>query len=128
MGVEITIADRSQIRFVLDNLREADQLELEAADVDFARLPDLLMRRKVFAFAACDYPHGPVAVWGMTKQRHGVGAGFAFGTERWGCALCAMIHQIREFVLPFLTWNGYHRVEAAALAHRRDVSRFMSII
>jgi hypothetical protein len=39
-----------------------------------------------------------------------------------------MLRQIRGFVLPFLAENGYHRVEAAALARRNDVRRFMELI
>jgi len=39
-----------------------------------------------------------------------------------------MLRQIREFVLPMLYDQNYHRVEAAALARRDDVARFMRLI
>jgi hypothetical protein len=82
----------------------------------------------VFAFCAVDYELGPIAIWGMTSRRSGVGAGFAFGTDNWGKALRPMTRNIRDFVLPFLLDNSFHRVEAAALAWREDVARFMTMI
>jgi hypothetical protein len=127
-AVEIVPADRGMIRAVLENLREDDRLELAACEIDLDRLPDVIMRHKVFAFCAYSYETGPIAVWGMLSRRSGVGAGFAFGTEHWGMVLLPMLRQIRQFVLPFLESSGYHRVEAAALARRRDVARFMSLI
>jgi hypothetical protein len=126
--IEIINADRGMISYVLDNLRQADREEMEACETDLAMLPRAIMHRRTFAYAACDIQYGPVAVWGMVHRRHGVGAGFAFGTEDWGLALLPMLRQIRHFVLPFLIDNGFHRVEAVAMAHRRDVARFMSII
>jgi hypothetical protein len=126
--VEIVPADRGHIRAILENLREDDMLEMAAVDIDFDKLPDIIMRHKVFAFCAYTMEHGPVAVWGMVQRRRGVGAGFAFGTERWGVVLLPMLRQIRHFVLPFLANSGFHRVEAAALARRQDVARFMSLI
>jgi hypothetical protein len=128
MPIEITSADRGMIRYVLDHLREADARELAAVDSNLFRLPDVLMRHKVFAFCAYDYGLGPVAIWCMVQSRPGVGTGFAFGTEHWGRALLPMLHQIRHFVLPFLLQAGFHRVEAAAMAHRDDVGRFMELI
>ena len=126
--IEIVQADKGHIRAVLENLREDDMLELAACESDFGRLPEIIMRHRVFAFCAFDYVHGPIAVWGMTTRRRGVGAGFAFGTERWNMAVLPMLRQIRRFVLPFLFDNDYHRVEAVALARRRDVARFMTLI
>ena len=128
MAIEIVPADRGMIRYVLDNMRDADREEMEACETDLKRLPDAIMFRRRFAFAACDYEFGPVAVWGMVHRRHGVGGGFAFGTEQWSAALLPMLRQIRGFVLPYLRDHGFHRVEAVAMAHRRDVARFMSII
>ena len=64
------------------------------------------MRHKVFAFAACDWDYGPISIWGMAERRAGVGAGFAFGTDRWGMVLFPMLRQIRRFVLPFLRHQG----------------------
>lgn len=128
MAIEITTADRGMIRGVLQNLRSDDALELAACEVDLDRLPDTIMRHKIFAFCAFDYEIGPIAVWGMLQRRQGVGAGFAFGTDQWGQALLPMLRQIRGFVLPFLDYNGFHRVEAAALARREDVARFMALI
>lgn len=128
MAIEITSADRGMIRAVLASLREADALEMAACNTDLNRLPDVLMRHKAFAFCAYDDQLGPVAIWGMVQSRPGVGAGFAFGTEHWGLALRPMLRQIRGFVLPFLCQAGIHRVEAAALADRTDVARFMALI
>jgi hypothetical protein len=128
MTIDITSADRGMIRSVLDNLREADMIELMACHSDIERLPDLIMRRKAFAFCAYDLVEGPVAIWGLLQTRPGVGAGFAFGTDRWGSALIPMVRQIRRFVVPFLVSTGYHRVEAAAMANRDDVARFMGLI
>lgn len=126
--IEITHADSGHIRAVLNDLRDEDYCEMAACDINFEVLPEIIMRLKVFAFCAFDYDNGPIAVWGMLPRRPGVGAGFAFGTERWGHALRPMLRQIRGFVLPFLIDAGYHRVEAAALARRQDVARFMALI
>jgi RimJ/RimL family protein N-acetyltransferase len=128
MVVEITSADRGMIRSVLNNLREDDLLEMQACDTDLVRLPDIIMKHKLFAFCAYSFDQGPIAIWGMTQRRPGVGAGFAFGTDHWGEALLAMLRHIRGFVLPFLEQTGFHRVEAAALADRDDVARFMALI
>lgn len=128
MAIEITNADRGMIRFILDNLRSDDLVEMLASEIDLVRLPDIIMRYRTFAYCAFDYEAGPVAAWGMVKRRSGVGAGFAFGTDRWGHALLPMLHQIRGFVLPWLRDNGFHRVEAAAMAQRDDVARFMELI
>ena len=125
--IDIVLADRGHIRAVLESLREDDLLEMTACDIDLDRLPDLIMRHKVFAFCAFD-DDGPIAIWGMTKRRHGVGAGFAFGTERWSQAVIPMLRQIRRFVFPFLIYSDFHRVEAVALAHRLDVAKFMLLI
>lgn len=126
--IDIVLADRGHIRAVLDDLRMDDMLEMSACEINFDKLPDTIMRHKVFAFAACEYPDGPAAVWGMLKRRNGVGAGFAFGTDRWSMAVMPMLRHIRRFVLPYLVQTGYHRVEAAALARRLDVARFMALI
>jgi hypothetical protein len=126
--VEIVSADRGMIRAVLANLRQDDMLEMTACEVDFDKMPDIIMRHKVFVFGAFTYDLGPIAIWGLAHRRSGVGAGFAFGTDNWGVALRPMLHQIRRFVLPFLVQAGYHRVEAAALSRRHDVARFMSLI
>jgi RimJ/RimL family protein N-acetyltransferase len=128
MSIEITMADRGMIRAVLNNLRSEDAQEMAACDTDLARLPDVLMRHKVFAFCAYNFELGPVAIWGTILRRPGVGAGFAFGTEHWGKALLPMLHQIHQFVLPFLVQAGIHRVEAIAMARREDVGRFMELI
>lgn len=127
-AVEIVPADRGMIRAVLGSLREDDRLEMAACEVNFDTLPDVIMRHKVFAFCAFTYEDGPIAIWGLANRRSGVGAGFAFGTEQWGVVLLPMLRQIRHFVLPFLTQSGFHRVEAASLARRQDVARFMSLI
>ena len=126
--IQIVPADRSQVRHVLQNLRHMDALEISAGGVDIVRLPDILIRHKVFCFAACDDVEGPVAIWGMIERRRGVGAGFAFGTDLWYRAVIAMLRQIRGFVIPFLHSAGYHRVEAAALAGRADVASLMHLI
>jgi len=128
MSIEIAYADRGMIQAVLERLRVDDYQEMLASGVDFATLPAVIMRHKVFAFCACEWDAGPIAVWGMVQRRQGVGAGFAFGTDEWHSAVIPMVRQIRGFVLPFLAENGYHRVEAAALARRGDVRRFMGLI
>ena len=126
--IHIVNADRSQIRYVLQTMREIDAVEIEAAGVDVKSMPDTIMRLKVFCFAACDEVDGPIAIWGMIERRAGVGAGFAFGTRNWGKVVIPMIRQIRGFVIPFLRTEGYHRVEAAALADRADVASLMHLI
>jgi hypothetical protein len=126
--IDIVNADRSQIRFVLDNVRMVDALEIAAAGIDVLHMPDVLMRHKVFCYAACHEECGPVAIWGMINRRQGVGAGFAFGTDEWPRAVIPMVRQIRHFVIPFLIDTGYHRVEAAALAGRDDVASLMHLI
>jgi len=126
--IGITYADRGMIQAVLENLRVDDYREMRAAGTDLVSLPNVIMRHSVFVFCAFNYDTGPIAVWGLVQRRQGVGAGFAFGTEQWGTALLPMLRQIRGFVLPFLVENGYHRVEAAALAGRSDVARLMDLI
>jgi len=126
--IDIVAADAGHIRAVLERLREMDAREMAACAIDLDKLPGIIMRHKVFAFCACHMQEGPVAVWGMVQRRPGVGAGFAFGTDRWGTALIPMLRQIRGFVLPFLVASDYHRVEAAALAYRSDVANFMELI
>ena len=54
-AVEIVPADRGMIRAVLEALREDDMLEMAACEVDLDKLPDAIMRHKVFAF--CAYTH-----------------------------------------------------------------------
>ena len=126
--IQIVNADRTQVRYVLHSLRHMDALEMRAAGVDPVGLADVLMRHKVFCFVACDEVEGPIAVWGMIERRAGVGAGFAFGTSLWYKAVIPMLRQIRGFVIPFLRFEGYHRVEAAALAGRDDVASLMHLI
>jgi hypothetical protein len=128
MAIEITNADRGMIAAVLRNLRADDQLEMLACETDLEHLPNILMRHKVFCYCAFDYELGPIAIWGMVQRRQGVGAGFAFGTDNWSRALLPILRQIRGFVIPWLDYNGFHRVEAAALAEREDVARFMALI
>jgi hypothetical protein len=126
--IEIKCANHFLLSRVLANLREADREELEACGADLKRMPDAILQRRVFAFCALDSHYGPVAAWGMLHTRANVGAGFAFGTDQWGRALMPVVRQIRTFVLPFLRENGFHRVEALAMAHRHDVARFMALI
>ncbi|WLB24961.1 hypothetical protein QIH85_24070 [Bradyrhizobium japonicum] len=126
--IDVTRADRGQIRFVIDHLRDLDAAEMVACEMDFARLPDQIMRARVFAFCACDFNDGPVAIWGMLQRRTGVGAGFAFGSSGWDKAATTIVRNIRRFVVPFLLANNYHRVEALGLAHRTDIARFMTLI
>lgn len=126
--IEVAIADRSMIRHVLANLRADDRDEMRASNVDLATLPEIIVRKSVFELCAIDFDDGPVAVWGMLQRRPGVGAGFAFGTDGWGQALLPMLRNIRDFVIPLLHEFNYHRVEAAALARRDDVARFMRLI
>ena len=128
MSIEIVYADRGMIQAVLEQLRVDDYHEMTAAGVDFTTLPSVIMRHKVFAFCACEWDLGPIAVWGLVNRRRGVGAGFAFGTEHWPKAVIPMLRQIRGYVLPFLEETGYHRVEAAALARRDDIRRFMGLV
>jgi hypothetical protein len=128
MAIDITTADRSMMRYVLLNLRGADLIELMACGTDLGRLPDLIMRNKVFAFCAYDTELGPISIWGLVTRRPGVGGGFAFGTDHWSKVVRPMVRQIRGFVLPFLVNAGYHRVDAVAMAGREDVARFMALI
>jgi hypothetical protein len=126
--ITIEGADIFKIDYVARHLRDLDRAELEAAGSEINRLKYTIMRNRVFAFCAKDLS-GPIAVWGMLRWRPGVGAGFAFGTDRWGRALLPMVNHIRKFVLPFLRKSrDFHRVEALALAHRQDVARFMELI
>ena len=116
------------IRFVLQHLRELDRRELLATGCVLEELPARILHGSVFAFCAVDDGMMPQAVWGLMAQRQGVGTGFAFGTKHWGKALPAILKNIRRFVLPFLVQQGFHRVECLALAHRKDVERFLELI
>ena len=126
--IEIANADRGMIQDVVSRLRADDAAEMAAAGTDLDMLPGQIMRHRVFAYCAWDYDCGPISVWGLVQKRHGVGAGFAFGTNDWGRAVLPMVRQIRGFVLPLLVDLGLHRVEAVALRRRDDVRRFMSLI
>jgi hypothetical protein len=128
MTVEILTADRGMIGYILEDLRDLDRAELEACDSNLDRLPEEIMRHRVFAFCAFDHDYGPISIWGMVQRRKNVGGGFAFGTDLWPHAVLPMVRHIRRFVLPFLKAGNYHRVEALALSHRQDVARFMSLI
>lgn len=117
-----------QLRFVVQNMRELDRRELTATGADLDAMPGRILQSAAFVFTAVDDVGMPHAVWGLIRQRQGVGVGFAFGTKQWGRALPAVMRNIRHFVLPYLLTNNYHRVECAALAHRADVARFLSLI
>ena len=116
------------LRFVLENLRELDKRELLATGCVLEQLPQIILANNVFCFCAVDASMMPHAVWGLMAQRKGVGTGFAFGTKHWGRALPVMMKNIKRWVLPFLLQKGYHRVECVALAHRKDVERFLEMI
>ena len=116
------------IKFVLSNLRELDRHELDATGCVFEQLPRLLLERSAFVFVAVDDFMMPQAIWGLMPTRHGVGNGYAFGTANWGRALPAIMRNIKRFVLPYLMQHGFHRVECLALAHRKDVARFLAMI
>jgi len=126
--IEIAVADRGMVMDVLSRLRRDDMLEMAAAGTDLTRLTDQLIRYKLFAFCAWSMDRGPISIWGAVQKRHGVAAGFAFGTDDWGYAVLTMVRQIRGFVLPMLVDVGIHRVEAVAMRRRDDVRRFMSLI
>jgi hypothetical protein len=127
MMVTVDKPTERDLRFILANLRELDQVELTATGANFEILPSLVLHGSAFAFVAVD-DRLPVAAWGMIKTRDGVGAGFAFGTKYWGRALPQIMKNIKRYVLPFLLTQGYHRVECSALAHRDDVARFLGLI
>jgi hypothetical protein len=117
------------IRFVVNNMRDLDRRELTATGCDFDALPQRILQGNVFCFCAVDDFMMPHAVWGLqVGARKGVGHGFAFGTKHWGKALPVVVKHIKGFVLPFLVQNGFHRVECLALAHRKDVERFLELI
>jgi len=117
------------IRFVADNMRELDRRELTATGCDFDTLPQRILAGSVFVFCAYDDFMLPQAVWGLqVGARKGIGHGFAFGTRHWGKALPQIVKNIQRFVLPFLLQQGFHRVECLALAHRKDVARFLELI
>jgi hypothetical protein len=127
--MKIERATVQDVRFVADNMRELDRRELTATGCDFATLPERVMAGSVFVFAAIDDFQMPHAIWGLqVGARQGIGHGFAFGTKHWGKALPAILKNIKDFVLPFLLQNGFHRVECLALAHRKDVERFLELI
>jgi len=116
------------LSYLVEHMRELDRRELGATGANFETLPGMILRYRVFAFAAVESDGTPVAAWGMMQQRPGVGAGWAFGTNRWRRAVPAMMDNITNWVLPFLIDTGFHRVEAAALAYRADVRKFLELI
>jgi hypothetical protein len=124
--IDIVRANHGMILSVLANLRLSDAKEMTAAGTNTSILPDFIMQNGVFCF--CAHDARPIAVWGVVKNRPGVGAGFAFGTDQWPRAVIPMLRQIRGFVLPFLIDCGFHRIEAAALASRSDVASLMRLI
>jgi len=126
--MEVQPASERALQFIIARLRDLDKRELIATGATLADLPTIIMEHSVFAFCAVDQLGLPQAAWGMSYQRHGVGAGWAFGTNHWGKALPCMVRNIRHWVLPYLLRMNFHRVEASALAHRKDVERFMRLI
>lgn len=116
------------IRFVVDNMRAADRLELEAtspniSNGDLAR--GILAKSELVFVALLDGE--PVSCWGMIPMWPGVGYAFAFGTDDWGKVLLQMTRFVRGFMVAYLLDNGYHRIETRSLASRQDVGRWLKI-
>jgi hypothetical protein len=126
--MKVEPATEQMLKFIVARLRDLDKRELTASGADFDNLAKMAMAQSVFAFCAVDHLYLPQAAWGLTQIRPGVGGGWAFGTRHWARAVPIMTRNIRRWVLPFLLGNGFHRVEASALAHRKDVARFMGFI
>jgi hypothetical protein len=112
----------------VSNLREADKRELLAAGANLELLPVHIMIGSAFCFCAIDSLSIPHAIWGLMSARKGVGNAFAFGTKHWGKALPAIVRNVKRFALPLVLQNDYHRIECVALAHRKDVERFLKLL
>jgi len=123
----IEASDYDMVSYVARNLRDVDRIEMHACATEHTRLAEVIERHSVFSF--CAFDDGiPCAIWGMVQLRPGVGSAYAFGTDDWGRVVLPMVRQIRNFLAPWACAHGYHRIEAAALASRRDVARFMKLI
>jgi hypothetical protein len=129
MTIRIEPATLPTLQHIAERLRDVDRQELLAtgSEAHVLQLPRRVMTHHVSAFVAIDSERGPVAAWGLLELWPGVGAAFAFGTDGWGLALRAMTKHVREFMIPMVIDAGYHRIEAKALAHRRDVERWVSL-
>lgn len=121
-------ATEQMLKFIVARLRDLDRREIIAAGLPVEALPARAMAYSAFAFCAVDGFGLPQAAWGFSPSRKGVGSGWAFGTNHWGKALPAILRHIRRFVIPWLLRNEIHRVECSALAHRKDVERFLALI
>jgi hypothetical protein len=116
------------LKFIVGRLRELDRREVIAAGMTLDTLPERALGLSVMAFCAIDRYGLPQAAWGLCLPRKGVANGWAFGTEHWGRALPTLMRHIRRFWVPWVLDQGIHRIECSALAHRKDVERFLALI
>jgi len=127
--IRITPATFDAVSYIARNLRQIDYVELAATSLvedPAPLLADRVMSYSAMAFIALD-GREPVSCWGLIPSWPGVGTAYAFGTDRWGCALLAMTKHVSRFMLPLLLDNGYHRIECRSLARRDDTRRWLTM-
>lgn len=116
------------LKYVVAHMRESDRIELAATSVSDSpdHLAGSVMQYAVAAFIARDEMGVPITAWGLMPMWPGVGLAWAFGTDHWPRALLTMTRHVKRFMLPLVLDNGYHRIECRALAHRKDVGRWVA--
>ena len=117
-------------RYIIQRMREIDRREIYATreDDDEERLLfDMmyLVDKPGLAFTAFAKDGEPVSVFGFHRMRQGVGAVFAFGTDRWNEVVLSMTKTVRRVIVPTLIAEGYHRAECAALTDRADTAKWL---
>ncbi len=127
--IRVEAATFDALKFIVAHLREQDRIELAATSVSDspAHLAGGVMANAVAAFIARDEMGVPITAWGLIPMWPGVGLAWAFGTDQWPRALLTMTRHVKRFMIPLVLDNGYHRIECRALAHRKDVGRWIAL-
>lgn len=117
----------AHIRYIVNNLRERDRVEIMALRWD-DNLDNLAQEITAVAGAmwrVFTVDDEPAAVAGLTPLRPGVIAGGAFGTSKWRYTVKAIMRWGRDWATPRILAAGYHRGEVYALASNTDSRKFI---
>lgn len=127
MTVRVEPATLEALQHIVQHLRAIDRDELLATTVgdDLSSLPGRIMQFCIMSFVAAD--EAPIAAWGIRPMWPGVCTVWAFGTDDWDRALMPMTRHGREFMIPTLLKQGYHRIECRSLADREDTARWLRL-
>jgi len=126
--IRVTGVTMPPLVHVLENLRPADQEEMEAVHGSRYSVPalaDVIYRLTTQSSGWLFWDDGPVAALGayaMTPTCAGV---WAFGTPGWPRAVLRMTKHVRRTMVPMLLGAGFHRAECRALFKRSDTKRWL---